>query len=198
MSNASLYVEYIFLDTDERRQFAQSQHEYLIEQLQFSSAESFSNSSIKSKLAFNHPVKELVWVLQLDANVASGANRWTDFTSSGSTAGKQYIGGEPLSTAKLTLNGQDRFSQRTASYFNLVEPYKRHTSGPSTGIYVYSFALHPEQHQPSGSVNMSRIDNATLNMTLTTGTSAIKLYVYAHGYNVFSVMAGMGGLAYSN
>ena len=198
MSNASLYVEYIFLDTDERRQFAQSQHEYLIEQLQFSSAESFSNSSIKSKLAFNHPVKELIWVLQLDANVASGANRWTDFTSSGSTPGQQYIGGEPLSTAKLTLNGQDRFSQRTASYFNLVEPYKRHTSGPSTGIYVYSFALHPEQHQPSGSVNMSRIDNATLNMTLTTGTSAIKLYVYAHGYNVFRVMAGMGGLAYSN
>ena len=198
MSNASLYVEYIFLDTDERRQFAQSQHEYLIEQLQFSSAESFSNSSIKSKLAFNHPVKELVWVLQLDANVDSGANRWTDFTDSGATLANAYIGGEPLSTAKLTLNGQDRFSQRSASYFNLVEPYKRHTRGPATGIYCYSFALHPEQHQPSGSVNMSRIDNATLNMTLTTGTSAIKLYVYAHGYNVFRVMAGMGGLAYSN
>jgi len=197
ISDASLYIDYVYLDTDERRQFAQVQHEYLIEQLQYTGAESYSNSSVKSKLALNHPCKELVWVLQLDANVATNVNRWSDYTDSGSS-GTPYGGDDPLSTAKLQLNGQDRFSVREATYFNVVQPYQHHTRCPATGIYVYSFALNPEQHQPSGTVNMSRIDNATLLLELTTGTDAIQLRVYAVNYNVLRVMAGMGGLAYSN
>lgn len=187
MANASLYIDYVYLDTDERRQFAQVQHEYLIEQLQFTGAEGYTNSAIKSKLAFNHPCKELVWVIQPNANV-SGQNP-SDFTNNGA---------DTLVDAKLQLNGQDRFSVRQAGYFNLVQPYQHHTRIPATGIYVYSFALNPEQHQPSGSVNMSRIDNATMIMNLSTGTSPVQLRVYAVNYNVLRVMAGMGGLAYSN
>ena len=198
ISNASLYIDYVYLDTDERRQFAQVQHEYLIEQLQFTGAESYSNSAVKSKLALNHPCKELVWVLQLDANVANGANRWSDYTDSASNSAAYYIGNDPLADAKLQLNGQDRFSVRDATYFNVVQPYQHHTRVPATGIYVYSFALNPEQHQPSGTVNMSRIDNATLLLDLTTATSPIQLRVYAVNYNVLRIMAGMGGLAYSN
>jgi len=198
ISNASLYIDYVYLDTDERRQFAQVQHEYLIEQLQFTGAESYSNSAVKSKLALNHPCKELVWVLQLDANVTSGANRWADYTDSASNSSAYYVGDDPLATAKLQLNGQDRFAVRDATYFNVVQPYQHHTRCPATGIYVYSFALNPEQHQPSGTVNMSRIDNATLLLELTTATSPIQLRVYAVNYNVLRVMAGMGGLAYSN
>ena len=170
LSQASLYVDYIYLDTDERRQFAQVQHEYLIEQLQFTGAESVSGSSTKSKLAFNHPVKELIW--QLDG--------------AGATFG----------TGKLQLNGHDRFSARDATYFNLVQPYQHHTRIPGANVYVYSFALNPEQHQPSGTVNMSRIDNATL--MLEGLSSATGLRVYAVNYNVLRVMSGMGGLAYSN
>lgn len=177
--SGSLYVDYIYLDTDERRQFAQVQHEYLIEQLQFTGAESLSGASAKAKLAFNHPVKELVWVISESndsPNVYQGA-----FTH-----------------AKLQLNGHDRFSERKASYFNLVQPYQHHTRIPSaTNVYVYSFALHPEQHQPSGTVNMSRIDNATLHLSGVSGTNP-SLYVYAVNYNVLRIMAGMGGLAYSN
>ena len=177
--NASLYVDYIYLDTDERRQFAQVQHEYLIEQLQFTGAESLSGASAKSKLAFNHPVKELVWVI-----------------SESNDAPNVYQGA--FTTAKLQLNGHDRFSERKASYFNLVQPYQHHTRIPdATNVYVYSFALHPEQHQPSGTVNMSRIDNATLHLSGVSGTSP-SLYVYAVNYNVLRIMAGMGGLAYSN
>jgi Large eukaryotic DNA virus major capsid protein len=198
LSNASLYVDYIYLDTDERRQFAQVQHEYLIEQVQFSNTESYSNSAINKRLAFNHPVKFLAFVCQLDANVDSGANRWMDFTTSGSVLADAYKGGEPLTNFKLQLNGHDRFSTRAAAYFNLVQPYQHFPAGPATGIYAYSFALNPTEHQPSGSVNMSRIDNATMSLTLSTGTSAGKLHVYAFGYNVLRVMAGMGGLAYSN
>jgi hypothetical protein len=185
LSNASLYVDYIYLDTDERRQFAQVQHEYLIEQLQFTGAESYSNASVKSKLSLNHPCKELVWVAQPDGNAH-------DNYSSGE-------GDQTIVDAKLQLNGQDRFSTRFAEYFNLVQPYQHHTRSPAVGIYVYSFALNPEQHQPSGTVNMSRIDNATLQLTLRGDAAAgSKLRVYAVNYNVLRIMAGMGGLAYSN
>lgn len=78
------------------------------------------------------------------------------------------------------------------------QPYQHHTRVPATGIYCYSFALNPEQHQPSGTVNMSRIDNATLLLNLSTSTDPVKLRVYAVNYNVLRIMAGMGGLAYSN
>lgn len=195
--DASLYVDYIYLDTDERRQFAQVSHEYLIPQLQFTGAESFSNTSVKSKLNFNHPVKELVWVVQLDSNVDAGENRWTDFTDNG-TGPNDYAGNDPMASAKLQLNGHDRFSERNAAYFNLVQPYQHHTRIPSTGIYAYSFALKPEEHQPSGTVNMSRIDNATLQLTNAVGSNPVKLRSYAVNYNVFRVMSGMGGVAYSN
>ena len=194
LSNASLYIDYIFLDTDERRQFAQIEHEYLIEQLQFAGSESFSQTSIKQRLNFNHPCSEIIWVSQLDSNVQSvsaaggSANRWTDFTDNGDDA---------LVDAKLQLNGHDRFSTRKAGYFNLVQPNQHHTRGPSTGIYVYSFAHKPEEHQPSGSVNMSRIDNATLNLTMTS-SAAMKLYTYVLNKNVLRIMSGMAGIAYSN
>ena len=183
LSNASLYIDYIYLDTDERRQFAQVQHEYLIEQLQFTGAESFSNASVKSKLALNHPCKELVWVVHTAANET--AKKWNDYS---------YSGGQTVVDAKLQLNGHDRFSTRKGSYFNLVQPYQHHTRIPAAGIYVYSFALNPEQHQPSGTVNMSRIDNATLMLTLDsamiTATTSVKLRLYAVNYNVLRIMAG--------
>lgn len=182
LSNASLYIDYIYLDTDERRQFAQVQHEYLIEQLQFTGAESFSNASVKSKLALNHPCKELVWVVHTAANET--AKKWNDYS---------YSGGQTVVDAKLQLNGHDRFSTRKGSYFNLVQPYQHHTRIPAAGIYVYSFALNPEQHQPSGTVNMSRIDNATLMLTLDsamTAAGSVKLRLYAVNYNVLRIMAG--------
>ena len=168
---ASLYVYYIYLDTDERRQFAQVQHEYLIEQLQFTGAETVSGGAYKSKLALNHPCKELIWVVQ-DSGATAAPTAYKD-----------------VSTAKLQLNGQDRFSERAGAYFNLVQPYQHHTSIPSDGVYVYSFALNPEQHQPSGTVNMSRIDNATLQLTVQAGGGSLK--VFAVNYNVLRIMAGI-------
>ena len=111
-------------------------------------------------------------------------------------------GENPVVTAKLQLNGQDRFSEREGTYFDLVQPYQHHTRSPDTGINVYSFALRPEEHQPSGSCNFSRIDNATLQLVLSNntveGTKTAKVRVYATNYNVLRIMSGMGGLAYSN
>jgi hypothetical protein len=106
-------------------------------------------------------------------------------------------GQNPIVTAKLQLNGQDRFSEREGTYFDLVQPYQHHTRAPDTGINVYSFALRPEEHQPSGSCNFSRIDNATLQLVLSNatveGTKTAKVRVYAVNYNVLRVMSGMGG-----
>ena len=287
---ASLYIDYIFLDTDERRKMAQNPHEYLIEQIQFTGDESVGSSSNKIKLNFNHPCKELVWVVQPDANVdycssltgnttlfrtlgaqpfnytdaidalpnaiaafggptetlgpsafingsglfqmpggidgfASGPSaEWTstsqygpfiDQTGAGAsgsllsdagtfvlseTALDMHCWGEnPVVTAKLQLNGQDRFTEREGSYFDVVQPYQHHTRAPDTGINVYSFALRPEEWQPSGTCNFSRIDNATLQLVLSAatvqGVQTAKVRVYAINYNVLRVMSGMAGVA---
>lgn len=262
---ASLWVDYIYLDTDERRRFAQVSHEYLIEQLQFPGSDAdtcnaSSTKALKLKLNFNHPVKELVWTVQFDQVVDIEHNQWSNYTTafagpdtgangtganfvdiaaltefyptatiSGSqTAGYQASGGltpvgpganvgdqravrpargrNPVLNAKLQLNGHDRFAQRQGSYFNWVQCFKHHTNVPeSPGINVYSFALKPEEHQPSGTCNFSRIDNATLNLTIRDGrendfgaSAAFTIRVYAVNYNVLRIMSGMGGLAYSN
>eukprot|EP00798_Chlamydomonas_sp_ICE-L_P027555 gene27555-biopygen5872 len=194
LATASLFIDYIFLDTDERRRFASAPHEYLIEQLQFGGDESTSQTSNNFKLNFNHPCKEIVWVVQPDDNISESApfgKQWFNYTdkvmaspspsvtdampgiASGGTYGV-YIpvaadGGEnPTARAKLSLNGHERLSERDGEYWNLVQTYQHHENVPSKGINVYSFALKPEEHQPSGSCNMSRIDNANLTINLTT------------------------------
>ena len=176
LGDTSLFIDYVYLDTDERRRFAQTSHEYLIEQLQFTGDESITGTNNKVKLNFNHPVKCLVWAVK----PAAAAN----FVYTG------------ITSAKLQLNGHDRFAERAGSYFNWVQPYQCFGSSPADGINVYSFALKPAEHQPSGTANMSRIDNATLNITVTATDAVVK--VYAVNYNVLRIMSGMGGLAYSN
>lgn len=188
ITSASMYVDYIYLDTEERRRFAQISHEYLIEQLQYTGDESLSGTSNRVKLNFNHPVKELIWVCQ-DSSL--DASNFADAAS----------GENPCSKAKLQLNGHDRFSERDGSYFNVVQPFQHHSNIPATGINCYSFALKPEEQQPSGSANMSRIDNATLQLTITAAMATLPnpvVKVFATNYNVLRIMSGMGGLAYSN
>ena len=305
---ASLYVDYVYLDTEERRRFAQQSHEYLIDQVQFTGDETVTASSNKIQMNFNHPVKELIWVVQRDSfvdcnspptpwiqeaagqqpfnysddwntegivmnvlgngayatagapgaitagsafqNVTPGAGAGNtgsiyipaaggvlgggaglaglttgsgiyqtagDFADDdrifeGTTnyllakvilaSGVKCEGKNPVEVAKIQLNGQDRFSEREGPYFDKVQPWQHHTRTPSVGINVYSFALKPEEHQPSGTCNFSRIDKATLNLTLSVNTvknqNTAKVRIYAVNYNVFRVMSGMGGLAYSN
>tara|TARA_B100001094_G_scaffold280583_1_gene291471 strand:+ start:37 stop:1179 length:1143 start_codon:yes stop_codon:yes gene_type:complete len=177
VSEVKLYTQYIYLDTDERRRFAQVSHEYLIEQLQYQK-EGDSPKSVT--LNFNHPVKELIWV-----------------SLTGSTPDAALLN----TTWQLKLNGHDRFSARPLQYFTKQQVYDYHTGYGGLGsrkdtIAVYSFALKPEEHQPSGTCNFSRIDTAQLNDTA--GVHDKDLHVYAVNYNVLRIMSGMGGLAYSN
>ena len=208
---SSLWVDYIFLDTDERRRFAQLSHEYLIEQLQFTGTESLSGVQAKPKLSFNHPCKELFWFVTATggATVVADNLNWNNFTNDQSanltTSMKErsaVTSVNPIASAKLVLNGNDRFSERNGSYFNTIQPYQHHENVPTNaGINVYSFALKPEEHQPSGTLNMSRIDTAVLNLNLNAVYTASRdkaLHVYAVNYNVLRILSGMGGLAYSN
>ena len=176
-----LYVDYVYLDTDERRRFATGAHEYLIEQLQHTGPETAKDGSTGNyRLNFNHPVKELVWVTRETGN---------ELLAFGNV-------GDAFGSCKLKLNGHDRFSERKAPYFRLVQPYQHHTRIPTKEVFCYSFALNPEAHQPSGTCNFSRLDNVTLNLSDMNGNGEV--LVYAVSNNILKIMSGMGGLAYSN
>jgi hypothetical protein len=237
LTSCKLYVDYVYLDTDERRRFAQVSHEYLIEQVQFtgtvSKASGDSNKNVT--LNFNHPVKELIWAHTTSTNATANSSLTAGGSISADTTGNywfNYSGADAASnacdsftTALLQLNGHDRFSVRYADYFRKVQNYEHHTRVPRVGgdlsqmhsddkqsglrqyIYSYSFALSPEEHQPSGTCNFSRIDNAVLQLTYgadsqtgvpAANTNAMNLNIYAVNYNVLRIMSGMGGLAYSN
>ena len=189
-----LWCDYIYLDTDERRRFAQVSHEYLIEQVQEQSLSTTASAS--TDLNFNHPVKELIWC---DGN---------GFTDDGCLDQEVATSG---ATYQLKLNGHDRFAARDYKYFTRTQIWEHHSGAGGlkctgngnahTGdfgdsIAVYSFALKPEEHQPSGTCNFSRIDNAQL--AISSGATSHANTIFAVNYNVLRIMSGMGGLAYSN
>jgi hypothetical protein len=176
-----LLVNYLYLDTDERRRFAQVSHEYLIEQVQHTGVESIAatDTSKTITLTFNHPVKALFW----------GGMQKTKYN------------------AKIQLNGHDRAAEQSALYYTGVQPYECGLKLPghnddltvaSTDPGMYSFCLKPAEHQPSGTCNFSRIDNARLVFSNMNSSNATDLSVFALNYNVLRIMSGMGGLAYSN
>ena len=292
-----VWANYIYLDTEERRRFAQKGHEYLIEQIQHTGgdalvADANAEGTVQLvRVAFNHPVKELVWCYQnptaaaqqttqlngmwnfctatgnvnvtcdtrqfcqsgnfllphltgvphlyVPTGIAPGSNLtqtntivgqgnnplanvfsfvnsnllsanvlFTNTTANtywveeGAAAGSSTIayGVEvgPLALFKVVLNGQDRFKEQSGKYFNSVQPFYHHTGTPYPGIYCYSFALQPEEHQPTGTCNFSRIDNAQLAINLKNGSLATTQKMFAINYNVLRIQSGMGGLAFSN
>ena len=199
--SVKLYVDYVYLDTEERQRFAQMSHEYLIEQLQHTGVESTKSDQVR--LNFNHPVKELVWAIRSssDGPLVFGSSELKYDTANVDDSPFATADNDRFTTAKLQLNGHDRFTERDAAYFRLVQPYQHHTRVPNKYIYCYSFALNPEAHQPSGTCNFSRLDNVTLNLTgmssNNTNTNG-ELLVYAVSNNILRITSGMGGLAYSN
>ena len=228
--DVKLLVDYIFLDENERIKFSETSHEYLIEQLQFTSEKAFSGTKIYSKLNFNHPIKELVWIFNSNTNLSK--NDYFNFTNRERlytiqnlvdtsinlepTINIEEINREkfinPVKDTKILMNGHNRFSIRSGDYFNWMQPYQHHTNIPSPGINIYSFSFEPEKHQPSGTCNMSRIDNVEILINLTI-FNKIKLdgsgtitsdkdggtwRVFALGYNVLRIVNGMGGVRYTN
>ena len=247
-----VWANYVYLDTEERRRFAQKGHEYLIEQVQHTGVDNIDGNTTQVRLSYNHPVKELVWCYSDTATVGNTNAMWnfcgpntsnvtlsvdptlkpTNATldsscqilphhvgaphmvcssesitphaygywnEEGNVGANTIIG--PLDTFNLILNGQDRFKAQRGKYFNQVQPYNHHSGTPYPGIYSYSFALKPEEHQPTGTCNFSRIDNAQVAVNLKPGvlkSSQKSQYMFAVNYNVLRIQSGMGGLAFSN
>lgn len=141
---------------------------------------------------------------------STAKNSWDVTVVQPSNYGLRLDGaGNPVLEGNLTLNGHDRFAVQDGGYFNYLQPAQHHSRTPADGVNVYSFALHPEQHQPSGTANLSRIDSAYLVLKFSDGlranatikldyTTDSKFYIFCFSFNVFRVMSGMGGLAYSN
>jgi len=255
-STINVWGNYVYLDTEERRKFAQQGHEYLIEQVQHvginsiitnGETTSVDGSGTQVRLSYNHPIKELIWCIS-NKGYSYGKQLW-DFTSNASSTGTLFLTTQvpnnalngsaipieqstgcplfatsvgatasstwtedgipaagnavgPLASFRLILNGQDRFKDQSGKYFNQMQTYWHHTGTPYPGIYCYSFALNPEEHQPSGSCNFSRIDNVQVDVRVKAGITltqaANTLEMYAVNYNILRIQSGMGGLAFSN
>ena len=195
-SQANLVIDYVYLDVEERRRMAQESHEYLIEQTQYNEDKGLTSANNRVDLTFNHPVKELIWVTQ--------QSKRRNCRYSTDQVNPLYY--DPIIyDCALQLNGQDRVPSFPGQYYSFVQAYQHHSGFGIPGVYSYSFAIKPEEHQPSGTCNFSRIDTATLvfnvDGNVTINKEDINNYdirVYALNYNILRVMSGMGGLAYSN
>ena len=203
ISTFNVWVDYVHLDMEERRKYAQNSHEILIEQLQYDGSEFIAkdSSSVSKKLTFNHPVKELYWIHSknnfLQSNINTGNQLLNYFLPI--VLDKSI---DTFSSGVLQLNGVDRFNKRSANYFRLVQNYQYHTRYSFKMIYTYSFSLNPDKNQPSGSCNMSKFTNVNLfleyDSSVNHSNNDMILKVYAINYNILRIINGMGGLAFSN
>jgi hypothetical protein len=202
ITNMQIWGDYVFLDVEERRRFVSSTHEYLIEQIQYTPVVSIpsGNTVVNVPIEFNHPCKEFIWVIKRD--IMAQYHEWFNFSSLSTHEMGSRI--DLLSTAGLQLDGQDRFETRDAGYFRLVQPWQHHTVIPTdVFIYLYSFALRPEDQQPSGTMNASRIDTIVLNAGLTADSllsparGNASIVVYATNYNILRVVNGCGGVLFT-
>ena len=236
ITNMMLWGEYVYLDVEERRTFVSATHEYLIEQVQYTPpyAVGSKQTSATVSVEFNHPIKEFMFVIQRDE--MENRNEWFNYSNlainepipsegpaaitcitpnapynvanymnSNSPAGRMDL----MSGAKLQLDGYDRFSERGPAYFRLEQPYEHHTTTPvNSFIYNYCFALRPEDAQPTGTMNASRIDSITWQIQMNPILSnpclpeskqrgGCHIVVYGHNYNVFRVINGFGGLLFT-
>ena len=192
-----LYVDYIYLDNEERLKFSQSNHEYLIDVVQFESEKSIVNNNINVKIGFSHPTEEIIW--QTRFNFISGGNINDKFNYT--TNFNKKKGENITNDGVILLNGQSRFNQSKGQYFNLIQPYQHHNNSPSPGINVYSFSINPKGFQPSGSINLSRIDDIRLKLTLNKNLNYSNpgtLRIYGFSYNVLRIIDGLGGLAFND
>jgi hypothetical protein len=201
MTNCMLWGDYVYLSEEERRRYVSAAHEYLIEQIQYTPpiAIPAGASSTTIPMEFNHPLREFFWFLR--SNRIEGYNEWFNYTSLAAIE-SGYRRTDMMDTAVLQLDGYDRFDARDGAYFRLVQPYQRHTTTPvDKYTYNYSFSLWPEQAQPSGSLNASRIDSLVWQMNLTPNVlpdpGAITTRIYTRNHNVFRVVEGFGGLLFT-
>lgn len=198
MPTIQAWGDFVYLDVEERRKFVEVAHEYLIDQVQYTSLlpATANTSRFTARLDFNHPMKELLWVVQRNLMRQTHEHfNWSSFSMFDTSGSAQ----DNIVSAVLQFDGQDRFDERDSTYFRIIQPYQHHTTTPvNSFIYNYSFALKPEDVQPSGSANASRMDSIVLNMEMnqTVNRGDCMVRVYARNMNIFRVIEGFGGLLF--
>lgn len=204
ITDLRLFGDYVYLDVEERRRFVSNTHEYLIEQVQYTPPISIPIGATSStvRLEFNHPIRELLWFVQ--RSIMETNHEYFNYSSTSilENGARQDL----MADAIIQLDGYDRFDRRDAGYFRLVQPYYHHTVVPTNlFIYNYCFALRPEELQPSGSLNASRIDSFVLQMNLIADSVSGSIpargnaitRVYATNHNVLRIINGFGGLLFT-
>lgn len=198
LDDTYLVTEYVYLDTAERRKFSENSHEYLITQVQLTEQDlegtqyivDDNPNRLNIPMYFTNPVQELIWVFKIDDTAPPNYTDLPDFA-----------GINPLVSAVIEINNDNRFKEREGVYFNYVQPYQFHTNTPKVGINSYSFSLYPEKHQPSGSLNFLRLDSADLIVSLTNdyiAQTGKKILLFATNYNILRFVSGIASLSYSN
>lgn len=197
----SILADYIYLDSDERKRFAQSSHEYLIEQVQRDIFTNISSRSPNFELNFEHPSKEIIWVAQ-QVKFTRNDDGYTQTRFDNYTLTEENEK-SIIESTKIEYHSYVRSEDLNSTYYNSLQPYIYHRNTPSDGIFVYSFALNPEEYQPSGTSNFSRLSRAILNVTFDStlfpeeeDPAEIEFRVYTQNYNILRIVGGMAGCAY--
>ncbi len=200
--NSRIYCDYIFLDTKERKDFAQKEHEYLIVQHQKNDNNiiRYGNNSVNIELEFNHPTKAIYWTLQ--NKLAQKYNLWHDYSLNPERI-RIHNPIEILSSVEMKINGQDRFTEKEAEHFRLLEPMKYGSTIPRKFMYNYNFGVYNDKYQPSGTINFSRIDNSNMLFKFNMDTSEdqnndIDIKIFAVNYNILRIKNGMGGVIFND
>jgi hypothetical protein len=195
LAGVRLYGDFIYLDNIERKEFAQNKHRYLIEQVQYRDSETINSNLTNQKIPikFNLPVKELVWVIQRDDVFLNN-----DVFNFSNAVDPAVVRNNILQSAYIQFNGIERFTARNGDYFRLTIPYQRHTRVPNDFYYMYCFALQPEEHQPSGISNFSKINFVDLYVSIQPDLPSSQIRVYGLSYNILRIMNGMGSVAFGN
>ncbi len=205
--SCKIIAEYIYVENNEREKIVKSKLQYQIDTLQYNgellvTKESFTNSLLyQTIIRFSGPCKELFWLLQdisyIDGSLPNGERLWDKY---------DYGNSNPMSQASIQFNGRDREQLKDAIYYNYIQPYEKHLSEPSLGVNIYSFSLEPESVQSTGSANMSKIDDASISLTLLPNVMTdlnnnkviFRLPIYSLSINMLRVCSGLGGLMYYN
>jgi hypothetical protein len=204
LENVSVFVSYVYLGDAERKTFIQKPLTYLAEVVIDNGTNVIGGATGTSvELVFYNPVKEVIFVVQranassttfaLNADNIPDYNNWFDYSST-ATQGEQL---NMVSNILFQINGQDVITAREAQYYNQYVPWRVHTHAPDVGIFCYSFALKPEDIQPSGTANFSRFDSAILRVQFNeVAKYPCYLRAYALTYNCLEVKNGQAALVY--
>lgn len=200
ITNCFLLVNYIFLDEDERLKFYKAEHEYLFEQLIYVGSTSLDGVNRNVKVGLINPCKLMVWTTQLNYLLDNRVNDIFNYTDNYIYDNDKQIGSSIIKSDTILFNGRPRMNTQNDIYYNCIQPLQYFKYAPSKGIHLYSYSLNPDLIQPSGSCNMSKIDNIQINLKLSDDVSisnTVTFKCYGLTTNIFRIVSGIGGVVFT-